>query len=85
MLIYLSKHPHAFDPEIITLLSGALDTAWETVRASGAQFNGDTEKARDLLAKHIVELALQGERDRQRLIDGALIRFKPYQLAASFV
>jgi hypothetical protein len=57
-------------------LSDALDTAWEKVLTSGAQFNGDTEKARDELAKHIVELALQGERDRQRLIDGALIRFK---------
>jgi hypothetical protein len=76
MIIYLTKQPQAFDPEVVAVLSDALDTAWETVRASGAQFNGDTEKARDVLAKHIVELALTGERDRQRLVDGALIRFK---------
>jgi hypothetical protein len=34
------------------------------IRASGAQFNGHTDAARDLLAKYIVELALEGERNR---------------------
>jgi hypothetical protein len=76
MLVYLTKHPEAFDPETITTLVEALDSAWAAIQASGAQLDGRDEEARNALAKYIVDLALQGERNRQRLIDGALIRFK---------
>jgi hypothetical protein len=77
MIIYLDKHQaHVFGPEIVNLLSDTLDIAWEKLRASGTQFNGHTDAARDLLAKYIVELALGGERNRERLIDGALARFR---------
>jgi len=76
MLVYLTKHPEAFDPEAVTILVEALDSAWAAIQASGAQFNGRDEGARDALAKYIVDLALRGERERQRLIDGALLRFK---------
>jgi hypothetical protein len=76
MLVYLTQHPEAFDPETITILAEALDSTWATIKASGAQFDGRDENARDAVAKYIVELALRGERDRQRLIDSALLRFK---------
>ena len=76
MLVYLTKNPQAFDPETVTLLSDALDKAWENVQASGARFEGNAEDARNALAKHIVDLALLGERNSQRLIDGALAQFK---------
>jgi hypothetical protein len=44
------------------------------VEADKAAFrmNGHLEGARDVLAKHILDIAKQGERDRQRLIEGAL-------------
>jgi hypothetical protein len=76
MLVYLTKHPEGFDPETITILAEALDGAWATIKASGAQFDGRDEDARDAVAKYIVEFALKGERDRQRLIESALLRFK---------
>jgi hypothetical protein len=76
MLVYLTKNPQAFDPETVTLLSDALDKAWENVQASGARFEGNAEDARNALAKLIVDLALLGERNSQRLIDGALARFE---------
>jgi hypothetical protein len=76
MLFYFSKHSEAFDPETITILGEAFDAAWATVQASGARFDGRDEDARDAIARHIVDLAQLGERDRQRLIDGALNRFR---------
>jgi hypothetical protein len=76
MLAYLTKHPEAFDPETITILVEALDSAWAAIQASSARFDGRDEDARNALAKYIVDLALRGERNRQRLIDGALLRFR---------
>jgi hypothetical protein len=75
MLVYLSKHPEALDPETITILVEALDTAWATIKASGARLEGRDEDARDAVARFIVDLALKGERNHQRLVDGALLRF----------
>jgi hypothetical protein len=78
MVPYLAANPEAFDPESIRLLSGALDDAWRVVQANESKFkiNGNAEGARDLLAKHIIDMAKQGELDRQRLIEGALARLK---------
>ena len=75
MLVYLTKRPHAFDPETVALLCATFDTAWGTIQASGARFN-ILEGAHNELAKHIVALALPGERNRRRLIDGALARLR---------
>src|SRR5271168_2201239 len=60
MLVYLTKHPEAFDPESITILAEALDIAWATVRASSSRFDGRDEDARDAIARHIVDLAKLG-------------------------
>jgi hypothetical protein len=75
---YLMDHPGAFDPEAISILSGALDDAWQVVEANKAalRMDGHPEAARNALAKHIVDIAKQGERDRQRLIEGALAALK---------
>jgi len=76
MLVYLTKHPEAFDPETITILVEALDSAWATIKAGSARFDGRDEDARTAVARYIVDLALKGERNRERLVDGALLRFK---------
>jgi hypothetical protein len=75
---YLTDHPAAFDPETISILSGALDDAWHVVEADKAalRMDGHLEGARDVLAKHILDMAKQGERDRQRLMEGALAALK---------
>jgi hypothetical protein len=38
--------------------------------------NGSGDAVRTILAKHIIAMAEQGERNRQRLIEGALARLK---------
>jgi hypothetical protein len=74
MLRYLKDHPAVFDPDTVDLLCGALDDAWQIVEANKATFklDGQAEGARTALAKHIVEMAKNGERNRLRLIEGAL-------------
>ena len=73
MIRYLTKHPEAFDPETLRILSDALDEAWKHAAAKAS----DSETVRNLLAERIVSLAKQGERNPQRLVDGALRRIKP--------
>jgi hypothetical protein len=78
MITYLEENSVAFDPQTIILLSGALDDAWRVVEANRTTFkiDGHDDDARNALARHIINLAKQGNRDRQRLIEGALSRLK---------
>jgi len=71
---HVKLHPAVFDPGTIHILSDALDDAWQVVQANQSKFkiDGDAEAARTLLAKHIVDMAKNGERDRQCLTEGAL-------------
>ena len=65
----------AFEPEDVELLGVALADAWKTVQDSGAYLDGNAEKARDILAKHIIKEALEGKRDLRELRDNALVQF----------
>ena len=76
MLRYLSENPEFFDPETLDIMIRALDEAWESFMASGVRLDGNAGAARTALAKHIVAMARQGERDRQRLVEHALLRLK---------
>jgi hypothetical protein len=62
----------AFEPETLHVLGGAMDEAWRRVKLT--HLNGSANAARSVLAEHIFAMARQGERDPQRLIEGALIR-----------
>jgi hypothetical protein len=64
----------AFEPEVVTLLGAALDSAWDFVLKSGSPIaaDGQAELTRERLAKHIIENARRGERDPKRLVDAAL-------------
>jgi hypothetical protein len=66
----------AFAPELVTLLAGAFDLAWETVEKSGSPLAAPEQAAttRDLLARYILDLGRDGERNKQRLVDGAIER-----------
>jgi hypothetical protein len=67
-----------FDPDTLEILTAAFDAAWASVQASGITFlqaNGGAERAREIIGRHIIEAAKNGERDRQRLCDEALLQF----------
>jgi len=62
----------AFDPQTLVLLEAAFDEAWLTLKSVG------NETARsDELARAVLRLAMEGERDPIRLHDEALERLLP--------
>jgi hypothetical protein len=74
MIRYLKDNPEAFGPDAVQIL----DIAWQTIEIDkpALKLDGNAARAREVLAKQIVDLAKLGERDPQRLADGALARFK---------
>ena len=64
-----------FNPETRHILGSALDDAWQRLEVR-VHLNGGGDAIRTILAKHIIAMAEEGERDRQRLIEGALARLK---------
>jgi hypothetical protein len=66
----------SFDPETLNLLSGAFENAWERVQVSGNRLArpGYANVMREVMAKHILNLAQHGERDGTELTDSA-VRF----------
>lgn len=60
-------HNSSFDPQTLVVLETAFDEAWLTLKAIG----NTTVKA-DELARCVLRLAMEGERDPVRLHDGAL-------------
>jgi len=61
-----------FDSEILHIIGRAMDEAWRRVKFN--HLKGDANAARSVLASYIFAMARQGERNPQRLIDGALMR-----------
>ena len=62
----------AFDPQTLVLLETAFDEAWLTLKSVGNK----TVKP-DELARSVLRMAIEGERDPVRLHDGALERLLP--------
>ena len=60
-------HNSAFDPQTLVVLETAFDEAWLTLKAIG-----NTSIKADELARSVLRLAMDGERDPGRLHDGAL-------------
>ena len=63
-----------FDPDTTALLASAFDAAWDALKKSGSARAADSEAAltREVLAKCIIDMGEKGERNRRRLVDGAL-------------
>ena len=57
----------SFDPQTLLILEAAFDEAWLTLKSIGNRTVRPDELARSLL-----RLAMEGERDPERLHDGAL-------------
>jgi len=60
-------HSSSFDPPTLVVLEAAFDEAWLTLKSVGNK----TVKP-DELARSVLRLAMEGERDIVRLSDGAL-------------
>jgi hypothetical protein len=60
-------HNSSFDPQALVLLETAFDEAWLTLKSIG-----NTTVKPDELARSVLRLAAEGERDPVRLHDGAL-------------
>ncbi len=72
MIDYLKQYPGMFDAAELELLAAAFDKAWTAVKASGAYPDYSSERARALLARHIIEKAKAGERNPEQLCESAL-------------
>ena len=66
----MSDKPAYFDLETIALLRETLEDAWASLRP---ELRAATVKT--TLAERILKSAAQGERDRDRLLDAALMEF----------
>ena len=62
-------HNSSFDPQTLLLLETAFDEAWLTLK-----FVGNKTVKPDELARSVLRVAMEGERDPTRLQDGALER-----------
>ena len=60
-------HNSSFDPQTLVLLEAAFDEAWWTLKSVGNK----TVKP-DELARSVLRLAMEGEREPVRLHNGAL-------------
>ena len=60
-------HNNTFDPPMLAVLEAAFDEAWLTLKSIG-----NTSVKPDELARSMLRLAMEGERDPVRLHDGAL-------------
>ena len=63
-----------FDAETTALLGTTFDTAWQAVLASGNPLSdaGYVASLREMLAKRILDMVQQGERNPHRLAEHAL-------------
>ena len=67
---------NAFDAETTKVLTSAFNAAWEKIKAADGTL-ADLQRAaatRELLAKSIIRMVEQGERNSYRLIENALGR-----------
>jgi hypothetical protein len=73
------RRPAYFDLETVGILKETLENAWASLRARSA-WQHDT----DLLAERILRAAADGERDRERLFDAALVKLLIQQFCGRF-
>ena len=71
--------------QAVTILVGAFEDAWKSVKASGAPLGTDKHAPmdRELLAKHFIEAAKQGERDQRQLSQEGVALTRPFKIKIS--
>src|SRR4030081_2890221 len=71
-MTHVSEQSTTFNPEALHILGSALDDAWQRLEVR-VHLNGSGHAIRTILAKHIIAMAEEGERDRQRRIQQAVL------------
>ena len=63
-----------FDAEIVDIFGSAFEAAWQSLQLSDSRLTHEPHivSTRELLAKWILVLGMQGERDRDQLVEKAL-------------
>jgi hypothetical protein len=66
-----------FNPEATHAMGAAFDSAWHDLEASGNIFSSQfpPDRARETIAKRIIDMAQRGERDTERLSKDAFAYF----------
>ena len=72
----------AFDAEATKTLASAFDIAWSVLRRVDSTLaeNDKARITREVLAKHIIAMGRTGERNRQRLVNDALVHVTHFTL-----
>jgi len=71
---FLLSVSEGFDDEIVDIFGSAFEAAWQSLQLSDSRLTHEPHVAstRELLAKWILVLGRQGERDRNQLVEKAL-------------
>ena len=71
---FLLSVSEGFDDEIVDIFGSAFEAAWQSLQLSDSRLTHEPHIAstRELLAKWILVLGKQGERDRNQLVEKAL-------------
>jgi hypothetical protein len=71
---FLLSVSEGFDDEIVDIFGSAFEAAWQSLQLSDSRLTHERHVAstRELLAKWILVLGSQGERDRNQLVEKAL-------------
>src|SRR6476620_1206282 len=71
---FLLSVREGFDDEIVDIFGSAFEAAWQSLQVSDSRLTHEPHIAytRELLAKWILVLGMQGERDRDQLVEKAL-------------
>ena len=74
---FLLSVSEGFDDEIVDIFGSAFEAAWQSLQVSDSRLTHEPHIAstRELLAKWILVLGKQGERDRNQLVEKALAFF----------
>src|SRR6478752_7992571 len=74
---FLLSVREGFDDEIVDIFGSAFEAAWQSLQVSDSRLTHEPHIAytRELLAKWILVLGEQGERDRNQLVEKALAFF----------
>ena len=73
-IIELIRPETAFDPETISVLSSALEEAWDRLLQSGSECTRPAyaRAMREVIARRIIDMAQQGTKDKKELVEGAV-------------
>jgi hypothetical protein len=77
ILEFVRSESAVFDPETVQVLASALDDAWARIEEAGSRFARPafSRVMREVVAKHIIEMAQRGVRDQDKLAAEELSEF----------